>query len=237
MLMSPLILPVFITFAATSPGEEAPLNVTTPTISLNIALADLILHLGYAALAIALVMRFHKIKLNDVIGLRNGNLARIIPLSIVTGILVVPLAFGISMLVQIAMKALEITPDPQQLVQEIKNVSEKSNNSALAGFIILATLRAPIVEEILFRGLLFPSIKSAGHPFLAYGITAVLFGAIHGTMLHFFSLTILALMLSWQYDKTGNLLSPIITHVVFNTVNLLIMLEIIPLHRLFPLMQ
>ena len=187
MLMSPIILPVFITFADRFGSEGgAPSSTSPPSISLNTALVDLILHLGYAALAIALVMKFHKIKLNDVVGLRNGNLARIIPLSIATGLLVVPLAFGISMLVQIAMNALEMTPDPQKLVQDIKDVSEQSNNSALSGFVILATLRAPIVEEILFRGLLFPSIKSTGHPFLAYGITAILFGAIHGTILHFY---------------------------------------------------
>ena len=84
---------------------------------------------------------------------------------------------------------------------------------------IVALLLAPIGEELLFRGILYPAFKHHGYARLAFWGTAALFGAIHLSLAIFLPLTVLALLLNWLYEKTDNLLAPIAAHVTFNAIN------------------
>ena len=59
---------------------------------------------------------------------------------------------------------------------------------------IAAIVIAPVFEESLFRGILYPAIKNAGYPTLALVGTSLLFGAIHATLLTFLPLTFLAMI-------------------------------------------
>jgi membrane protease YdiL (CAAX protease family) len=78
---------------------------------------------------------------------------------------------------------------------------------------------APIGEELLFRGILYPAIKREGFPRLALWVSSLLFAAIHMNLVAFLPLTFLALVLAWLYEQTGNLLAPIAVHSLFNAFN------------------
>jgi membrane protease YdiL (CAAX protease family) len=78
---------------------------------------------------------------------------------------------------------------------------------------------APLGEEILFRGILYPWIKRVGHPQLALWITSLIFAAIHVNLATFVPLVFLAVVLVALYEYTGNLLASILTHMVFNAAN------------------
>src|SRR6185503_18905102 len=82
-----------------------------------------------------------------------------------------------------------------------------------------AIVIAPVFEEGLFRGILYPVVKNAGYPTLALAGTSLLFGAIHGSILTFLPLTFLGLMFAVLYEKTDSLLAPILSHALFNAVN------------------
>jgi len=82
-----------------------------------------------------------------------------------------------------------------------------------------AVLLAPVAEEMLFRGILYPAVKQVGFPRLALWGTSLLFAAIHMNLVIFVPLTVLALMLTALYERTNNLLAPITAHVVFNALN------------------
>lgn len=75
---------------------------------------------------------------------------------------------------------------------------------------------APVVEEVLFRGVLFATICGLGWRKSAYLGTALLFGLIHGNTAAFVPLTLFGLVLAWLYERTGNLLAPVVAHAVFN---------------------
>ena len=49
-------------------------------------------------------------------------------------------------------------------------------------FGLLTIVLAPIAEEALFRGILYPSIKQTGHPRWALWGTSLLFGIMHFNM-------------------------------------------------------
>ena len=72
--------------------------------------------------------------------------------------------------------------------------------------------KRPLVEEVLFRGILYPSVKQLGYPRLALWGTSLFFGLIHSNLMTFVPLTVLSLLLVWLYERTGNLLAPILTH-------------------------
>jgi len=89
---------------------------------------------------------------------------------------------------------------------------------------VLTVLLAPLVEELIFRGVLYPWLKGLGFPRLAWWGTATLFAAIHGNLPAFLPLVGLALLFVWLYEKTDNLLAPITAHLVFNAVNFVLFL-------------
>ena len=111
--------------------------------------------------------------------------------------------FGVEPSLQLAMQALKNSRSPQQLVA--------------LGFTTI--ILAPIAEEILFRGVLYPTLKQHGFPRAALWGTSLMFALIHFNVAIFVPLLLLALLLVWLYEKTDNLLAPIAAHATFNAVN------------------
>jgi hypothetical protein len=83
---------------------------------------------------------------------------------------------------------------------------------------------APVFEEGLFRGILYPAIKQAGYPLAATWGTAFLFALTHLNLLTFLPLMVFALILSALYERTGHLLAPITAHAAFNAANYVLVL-------------
>ncbi|MEP7002215.1 MAG: type II CAAX endopeptidase family protein [bacterium] len=77
-----------------------------------------------------------------------------------------------------------------------------------------ATL-APVVEELVFRGVLFRAWRSRfGHVRAMLG-TSVLFGLLHHDVIGSVIFGIVMVML---YGRTGSLLVPVVTHALYNAV-------------------
>ena len=82
---------------------------------------------------------------------------------------------------------------------------------------------APVAEEFIFRGMLYPFVKQLGWPRLAWFGVSFLFALIHDDAATFVPLFVLALALTWLYEKTDNLLAPIAAHSLFNAANLVLL--------------
>jgi len=78
---------------------------------------------------------------------------------------------------------------------------------------------APVAEEILFRGILYPFFKRDAGALRACLLVSMLFGAVHFTLMAFVPLTFLAIALTWLYERTNNLIAPILVHSLFNLTN------------------
>lgn len=79
---------------------------------------------------------------------------------------------------------------------------------------------APVAEEVLFRGILYPSLKQLGYPRLALWGSSAFFALFHVNLATFLPLLLLAAACAFLYERTQNLLAPIATHVVFNATNM-----------------
>ncbi|MGQ9660818.1 MAG: lysostaphin resistance A-like protein [Kiritimatiellia bacterium] len=88
---------------------------------------------------------------------------------------------------------------------------------------VVAVTLAPVVEELLFRGIAFPLF--ARHMGLGWAIGAVslFFAAIHFSLSAFVPLFAIAVGFSLAYLCSGSILVPILMHAVFNAVNLAVM--------------
>ena len=174
--------------------------------------------LTFQLITIGLVWRFlreHKIGWTGGFGLRR-NIPKAIGLGALAVGLFLPIGSVIMGFVVTVMEKIGIEPSLQLAMQALKNSSSATELVAMG---IVTILLAPIAEESLFRGVLYPMIKQHGFPRAALWGTSVLFALIHFNVAIFVPLLLLALLLVWLYEKTDNLLAPIAAHATFNAVN------------------
>ncbi len=91
---------------------------------------------------------------------------------------------------------------------------------AVTGVIVIGM--APICEETLFRGLVFTGMAKAWGVVGAIGISAAVFASAHiGPAWHktFVPIFIIAAVFAAAYYKSGNLLTTIAAHLLFNTIS------------------
>ena len=98
--------------------------------------------------------------------------------------------------------------------EEYQNVTDMVG---LGGWAILSVVVcAPVLEEILFRGLIFESCKERFGSGAAVLVSALLFGLVHGVPVQIINAFVVGLIFGYVYLRTGSLLSVILLHVVNN---------------------
>ena len=161
------------------------------------------------------------ISLAAAFGFNRRNTGRCLLFGLGTGFGLVGIAMALALSTSLLIQALGDQAEPQKLVTLIAEEAAKPDQTgALVFFVVMAAVVAPVVEEILFRGILYPAIKQIGYPRIAAIGTAILFALFHVNLLTFASLTAVALGLIALYEFTDNLLAPIVAHAVFNASNL-----------------
>jgi membrane protease YdiL (CAAX protease family) len=111
---------------------------------------------------------------------------------------------------------------PEQHAVTMLRDSNTLLGRAVLGF--MAVVAAPVAEEGLFRGVLYPTLRRHGFPRAAIWITSFAFALIHFNIPIFLPLILLAYVLTRLYDKTGNLLACIACHATFNGFNFVMFL-------------
>lgn len=103
--------------------------------------------------------------------------------------------------------------------QEIITTFRQTNDVWLKNAIIgSAIISAPIMEEILFRGMGLPIIaRMSGGLTLPIILISTLFGSIHASLSGLLPLTIVGIALALAYISSGSLLVPITMHMLFNS--------------------
>lgn len=104
--------------------------------------------------------------------------------------------------------------DSQQEV--VKLMQENDDWLALILMSVMACFGAPVAEELVFRGYLYPAVKRFTNIPLAVVFSSLLFGAVHTNLGALLPLTVLGIALALAYEFTGSLWAPVVIHFCFN---------------------
>ena len=209
-----------------SPEDEPEITVTfMGTLRDRIGLlATNILFVQLSALVlIALLLRYHKISWSAAFGSITDS-QRTLGLPLLYGIGFVVPALGLHLVSQQLIIALGGEPTSQEAVEMVARASAPPELALQALSVVVF---APVCEELLFRGVLYPSLRDLGHRRMAIAASSLLFAAIHGSLALMLPLTVLAVVLVWLYEKTGSIVAPILMHAAFNAINFA-MIKLIP---------
>ncbi|MCL2698981.1 MAG: CPBP family intramembrane metalloprotease [Defluviitaleaceae bacterium] len=100
------------------------------------------------------------------------------------------------------------------------NVSRELERS-MAFIIIL--FYAPVLEEILFRGLALNLLKACMNPYAAAAILSLLFGLMHGDPVWFAYASVMGMVFSYIAIRTDSILPSMSAHFAFNATSVVIL--------------
>lgn len=93
-------------------------------------------------------------------------------------------------------------------------------------FLIVPSIIGPILEELVFRKIIFGSLHKKMNFFFAAFISSVVFAAAHQDFSHLLIYTVMGLTFAFLYVQTKRIIVPIFVHVGMNTFVLLLQLLI-----------
>ena len=189
-------------------GKQLSLEVLLADKTLIVLLVSGILpaHLITLGIGVAVITRFGKVPLKDALGWHWPN-----RLSIVKTIGLAILLFVLAWMVTLAFGGKET--DLERII--------KSSRAAALIVAFLAVATAPLVEEIIYRGILFPAWQQLTGSTIAVIVVTLIFAVPHipqywPNFAVISSITVLSLVLTIVRARTGRLLPCYVIHLVFN---------------------
>lgn len=118
----------------------------------------------------------------------------------------------------------------------VLKINEDSANTAqimklvrsAPAFLIIPALIAPILEEIIFRKIIFGSLFRRTGFFIAALISSILFGIIHGEPTHLLIYASMGFVFAYLYMKTKRIIVPIAVHMALNSISVILQYNIDP---------
>lgn len=108
---------------------------------------------------------------------------------------------------------------PRQLNSATINATQQPIGLALV--VASGLVLTPLVEEILFRGVLYQALRRTMPVGNAAVISALIFATMHGQLVLFVPFTIMGVILALIYERSGSLLPTILVHACNNGIILL----------------
>ncbi len=198
-------------------GSDPPRPLSLTPLHMQV---QLVFQLGIAALVIVFLKDYRGFPVRQLSGwFRTGIIATtgtallwIIPTMLILG------AFNLGLIT--LLKASGVSLDAQPITHALKDVS---NPSLLALSALALAVGAPLMEEIVFRGVLYSNARRWFPKWYALAASSIFFAVVHANLLSFIPLAALGAVFAEVYDRTRNLAVPVIMHGCFNLSNFLIL--------------
>lgn len=107
-----------------------------------------------------------------------------------------------------------------RLEERAGDLWDRAHGFWLIALVVLVAIGAPIVEELVYRGLILQTLQSRVDDVVALVISAAFFAAIHFAPVEFPGLFAFAIVLGLCVQRTGRLGMAIAAHAGFNAVGL-----------------
>lgn len=120
----------------------------------------------------------------------------------------------------------DVAPVSQEVVQTFHDGVRQGEWALLASLALTAVIAAPLLEEVLFRGLIVPLLEDKWGRGVAVVGSALLFTAVHPTWQASVPIFALGLGLAYYRSRTGDLFGCIVWHALFNASQLTVLMVI-----------
>lgn len=184
--------------------------------------AQLVFQAALVAIVVAYLKVHRRFNLVTIFGFKNLTPLRTVGtalLWIIPGFFAVILAGG---LVVMLMKYLTGMEMPEQMI--VQSARQMQDPATLAMLGLTLCIGAPVMEELIFRGLFFTVAARFIHRNYALLASALFFAVIHNNLMSLVPLTMLGILFGIAYERTRTLAVPILMHAVFNGIQFLLLL-------------
>jgi uncharacterized protein len=106
----------------------------------------------------------------------------------------------------------ELIPMPEMIKKIFEDLAGRTDVFSFIAIVIAA----PILEELLFRGIVLHGLLKRYSPVRSIIISSMLFGIVHLNPWQFIPAFILGILSGWVYSRTGKLTLSILIHMVNN---------------------
>jgi len=144
------------------------------------------------------------------LGLVNTKIGHWLKIGLINGVI---LFFAVMLLGIIISWFSSVEIKPQPIAEIIMSASTKWE--MLIPFIV-ASVFAPISEELYFRGFLYPVLRRKIGVGWGILVTSLIFGGLHFDLIRMIPLAFGGIWLNWLYEKSGSIYSSIVAHSVWN---------------------
>ena len=140
-------------------------------------------------------------------------------------------AMGLNMAVSLVSQALGLET-PEIGHELLKVMHDSSSVGATVALICSAVVVAPVMEEMVFRGLVQSSLLDLfgrAHRWPVILCASAVFTAVHCDAANWQTLPglfVLGVVLGWLYERHGSLLPSVLVHVGFNVCNIVLMFTV-----------
>lgn len=136
-------------------------------------------------------------------------------------LLIVPLAIT-SMLMGNELVSVIQTFLPKSWLAVYDNTAEILYGAGIGIQILTTVIAAPIIEEVIFRGLIFKRIRRVSNATIAIILSALFFGIFHWNVVQGIYAFIIGAILAYVYEKYKCIVAPIILHMTANAISVLV---------------
>lgn len=214
-----LIYPIAEVLTARTGKPEAE-EASDPTV------AAILMNLGYfsfvGVMTYGLIEWVRNRRVSELFGLRRLHAANIVVISILGGVLSILLCGWL--VGDFANRYLQDLFGDLDLQEPVKMLRDSDSTAHLALSVLMACAAAPFVEELLFRGYIYGTLRQLTHPVFAAVVVGALFAVVHGNLPALLPLWVFSILLSLAYELTRCLWVPVGMHVFFNAANIVLML-------------
>lgn len=158
-------------------------------------------------LTLLLVFKIRKKKLAAEVTLVKFDTAKIVP--------VIMLGVASALFVS---NLMELLPIPESVMASYA----ESSKGILAGspvmMVLSVIIMAPLVEEIIFRGLVLSRLKKVMPTWLAVVLCSMVFGLMHGQLIWIVYTTLFGLLLAVVAENANSIWASVLLHMAFNLV-------------------
>ncbi len=185
---------------------------------------------GYPALITSVIGFFflmHQVgrPILSVLGLDRFSFSKIACTALGIGAIVMAPIYLLSSVNALICNLFNIDVTAQPLIFEFLKMTD---TKSVLSFMAIAVFAAPMTEEILFRGLLYPVIRDQFGIKIAALVSGSLFAAAHLHFPTFLPLMFLGIVFALAYEFSGSLLLTMMIHATFNLFSVMNLLMLKP---------